>query len=182
MSKEMTITQWHVPVDDTHCYWYAIFTSFTDPVDKPRMREQRLRTYALPDYVPLKNRHNEYGFDPHEQAHRTYTGMGEDINVHDQWAVESMGPIQDRTRENLGASDKAIAAYRRLLVRAIRGVAEGQPPLAGPAATRPLPASPGQPSIDAIGPVDGWEAHWQAADRTRREAAPWNAALHATAA
>ena len=29
LSREMSITQWHVPVDDTHCYWYAIFTSFT---------------------------------------------------------------------------------------------------------------------------------------------------------
>ena len=27
MSNEMTITQWHVPVDDVSCYWYAIFTS-----------------------------------------------------------------------------------------------------------------------------------------------------------
>ena len=31
LSREMSITQWHVPVDDTHCYWYAIFTSFTTP-------------------------------------------------------------------------------------------------------------------------------------------------------
>src|SRR4029078_7436182 len=32
MSTEMTITQWHVPVDDENCYWYAIFTSYTTPV------------------------------------------------------------------------------------------------------------------------------------------------------
>ena len=24
MSNSMTITQWHVPVDDENCYWYAI--------------------------------------------------------------------------------------------------------------------------------------------------------------
>ena len=46
MSTEMTITQWHVPIDDTACYWYAIFTSFGAPVDKQQMREQRLQ--ALP--------------------------------------------------------------------------------------------------------------------------------------
>jgi phthalate 4,5-dioxygenase oxygenase subunit len=28
MSREMTITQWHVPVDDETCYWYSMFTSF----------------------------------------------------------------------------------------------------------------------------------------------------------
>ena len=180
MSAEMTITQWHVPVDDTHCYWYAIFTSFTAPVDKVQMREQRLRLYTLPDYIPRTNKLNDYGFDPHEQAHSTYTGMGEDINVHDQWAVESMGPIQDRTRENLGASDKAIAAYRRLLVRAIRDVAEGRAPLLAegdqPGSVR------GPASIDAIGPLEGWEGHWQELDRRRRAAAPWDASGNPVAA
>jgi nitrite reductase/ring-hydroxylating ferredoxin subunit len=173
MSREMTITQWHVPVDDTHCYWYAIFTSFTQPVDKAQMRAQRLQSYSLPDYLPKVNKLNDYGFDPHEQAHSTYTGMGEDINVHDQWAVESMGPIQDRTKEHLGASDKAIAAYRRLLVRAIRDVAEGRPPLltVGAGAVR------GPASIDAIGPVEGWEAHWRQQDKQRRASAAWNAVL-----
>ncbi len=173
MSREMTITQWHVPVDDTHCYWYAIFTSFTAPVDKAQMRAQRLKNYSLPDYLPLVNKLNDYGFDPHEQEHETYTGMGDDINVHDQWAVESMGPIQDRTKEHLGASDKAIAACRRLLMRAIRDVAEGRPPLL----TEGAAAVHGPASIDAIGPVDGWDAHWQQMDRQRRAAASWNAVL-----
>ena len=102
----MTITQWHVPTDDTTHYWYAIFTSFGGPVDKDEMRRQRLELYELPDYVPRKNKTNNYGFDPHEQEHETYTGMGADINVHDQWACESMGAIQDRTNEHLGQSDK----------------------------------------------------------------------------
>ena len=175
MSREMTITQWHVPVDDTHCYWYAIFTSFGAAVDRAQMRAQRLKTYALPDYVARTNRHNDYGYDPHEQQSRSYTGMGDDINVHDQWAVESMGPIQDRTREHLGASDKAIAAYRRLLLRAIRDVDEGRTPLLADDGAAQLR---GPASIDAIGPVTGWQAHWQALDEHRRAAAPWDAALH----
>ena len=177
MSRTMTITQWHVPVDDTHCYWYAIFTSFDAPVDRLEMRRQRLTLYTLPDYVPRTNAANEYGFDAEEQATRTYTGMGEDINVHDQWAVESMGPIQDRTKEHLGASDKAIAAYRRLLLRAMRDVAEGRPPLLTAEADRVR----GPASIDAVGPVEGWEAYWREQDRKRREAAPWDAALAAMA-
>jgi phthalate 4,5-dioxygenase oxygenase subunit len=52
--------------------------------------------------------------------------MGEeDINVHDQWAVESMGAIQDRTREHLGTSDKIIMANRRMLLKAIETVQTG---------------------------------------------------------
>jgi len=100
MSTEMTIHPVHVPVDDENCYWYAIFTSYAKPVDKQKVLEQRLELYELPDYKSRRNRGNDYGFDPHEQANATYTGMGADINVHDQWAVESMGKIQDRTREH----------------------------------------------------------------------------------
>src|SRR5207302_69690 len=125
MSREMTITQWHVPVDDRRHYWYAIFTSFGAPVNKDEMRRQRLALYELPDYRPRKNKRNDYGFDPHEQEHETYTGMGVDINVHDQWACESMGEIADRTHEHLGRSDKAISAYRRLLRSAIDTVEQG---------------------------------------------------------
>ena len=112
MSTEMTITQWHVPVDDENCYWYAIFTTYSTPVDKKKMRDQRLELYELPDYKSRKNKTNDYGFDPHEQATATYTGMGTDINVHDQWAVESMGAIQDRTNEHLGTvrqGDRAVS-------------------------------------------------------------------------
>jgi hypothetical protein len=70
MSAEMTITQWHVPIDDTSCYWYAIFTSFGKPVDHAAMREQRLKLYQLPDYRPLIGRHNDYGYNVAEQKTR----------------------------------------------------------------------------------------------------------------
>jgi len=177
LSAEMTITQWHVPLDDTRSYWYAIFTSFGAPVDKAKMRAQRLQLYELPDYVPRVNRRNDWGFDPDEQRFRTYTGMGEDINVHDQWAVESQGPIQDRSREHLGTSDKAIMAYRRLLLRAIEQVERGEtPPMvldeAGAARVR------GPATVDGVGPTGdaaAVRAYWQAADARKRAAAPWPA-------
>ncbi len=93
------------------------------------MRNQRLELYQLPDYIPNHNKSNDYGFDPHEQEHETYTGMGADINVHDQWACESMGAIQDRTEEHLGTSDKAIIAYRKLLRQAIDQTVKGEKPI-----------------------------------------------------
>src|SRR5262249_58706753 len=92
MSREMTISQWHVPIDDTRHYWYAIFTSFGQPVNKDEMRRQRLELYELPEYTPRKNKNNLYGFDPHEQEHDTFTGMGAGSNVHHQRACESTGP------------------------------------------------------------------------------------------
>jgi phthalate 4,5-dioxygenase len=172
MSREMTITQWHVPVDDTKHYWYAIFTSFGAPVDKDEMRRQRLALYELPDYRPRKNKHNDYGFDPHEQEHETYTGMGVDINVHDQWACESMGEIADRTQEHLGRSDKAITAYRRLLRSAIDAVDKGgEPPMIFD--TRSAARVTGPAAIDGIGPADDWQGYWQKTEASKRSSASW---------
>jgi phenylpropionate dioxygenase-like ring-hydroxylating dioxygenase large terminal subunit len=174
MSREMTITQWHVPMDDVRHYWYAIFTSFAAPVNKGEMRRQRLELYELPDYIPRKNKSNNYGFDPHEQEHQTYTGMGADINVHDQWACESMGAIQDRTQEHLGQSDKAISAYRRMLREAIAQAGNGGRPmmvLDAASATRVT----GPAAIDGIGPTEGWQSYWRDTDAAKRRQAPWTA-------
>ena len=168
MSNEMTITQWHVPVDDT---------SFGAPVDKEKMREQRLKEHRLPDYAPLRNKSNEYGYDPEEQKTLTYTGMGLDINVHDQWAVESMGAVQDRTREHLASSDAAIVRYRRMLRAAIKSVklGEGELPLVIDEAT--AKDIQGPISIDAIGPTEEWESVWTDRDAGRRASCSWDAAL-----
>jgi phthalate 4,5-dioxygenase oxygenase subunit len=175
LSETMTITQIHLPVDDTHTYWYSIFTSFAAPVDKNAMRAQRLQAIDLPDYVPKAGRHNQWGFDPEEQTHRTYLGMGEnDINVHDQWACESMGPIQDRTREHLGTSDKAIMNHRRMLLRAIDEVQAGgiAPGLAQAEVAR---HQHGPNTLDGIAPADDWPGWCERTLNTRREAAPWSA-------
>ena len=138
------------------------------------MREQRLELYELPDYVSRRNKSNDYGFDPHEQETQTYTGMGLDINVHDQWAVESMGKIQNRTREHLGTSDKAIIQYRRLLRQEIEKAANGGTPLLflDEASARSVQ---GPATMDGIGPTRGWEIYWMEVDVKRRRAAPWAA-------
>ncbi|KPK04520.1 MAG: dioxygenase [Betaproteobacteria bacterium SG8_39] len=172
MSAEMTITQWHVPIDDTACYWYSLFTSFGSPVDKGTMRAQRLKTYPAPDYRPVVGRSNRWGYDPREQRSQTFTGMGFDINVHDQFACESMGPIQDRGREHLGSTDKGIVLYRRLLVDAIRKSGAGERPLMvlDDAQAR---AMTGPAAIDGIGPGDAWEAYWKETDARRRQACSW---------
>ena len=167
MNAEMTISQWHVPVDDTGCYWYAIFTSFGAPVDKDTMRSQRLKTYPAPDYKPIFARHNSWGFDAGEQKQRTFTGMGFDINIHDQWACESQGPIQDRTKENLGSTDKGIVLYRRLLLDAIRKNEAGE-------LVVDIKAS-GPPAIDGIGPTASIDEYWKESDETRRRRSAWAA-------
>ncbi len=171
MSNDMMLTQWHVPLDDCRSWWYAIFSSFSEKVDKETMRRDRLELYSVPDYMPRQNKSNDYGYNPEEQRTETYTGMGMDINVHDQWAVESLGTIQDRTREHLGSADKAIIANRRLLMKMIEtirngGVPEvarqnGRPPLRGPVA------------IDTVASKEDWQADWREHARTRRAQSGW---------
>jgi phthalate 4,5-dioxygenase len=136
LSETMTITQWHLPVDDSRTYWFSVFTSFAEPVNQASMRAQRLPYCTLPDYAAKSGAHNGWGFSAMEQQTRTFLGMGEDdINVHDQWAVESMGQwqnahpgLQDRSREHLATSDKVIALHRRWLQRAIDAAEAGKAP------------------------------------------------------
>jgi phthalate 4,5-dioxygenase len=98
--------------------------------------------------------------------------MGADINVHDQWACESMGTIQDRTQEHLGQSDKAITAYRRLLRQAIEDTRSGGKPLMV-LDPKTAPALTGPAAIDGIGPTDDWQGYWQKTDLSKRNAASW---------
>lgn len=166
MSNDMIIAQWHVPIDDENNYWYAIFVDFRHRVNKKVMRDQRLEGCTLPDYRPVKNRANNWGFDAGDQSDVTYTGMGMDINVHDQWVVESMGAVQDRSIEHLGVSDKAIIANRKSLMKAIDDVEAGKP------APQPNGAK-GPVAIDTIGPDESWRTVWKDDDLARRAESEW---------
>ncbi|MFJ5841648.1 Rieske 2Fe-2S domain-containing protein [Streptomyces shenzhenensis] len=166
-------TQWHVPIDDENHYWYMIFYDFNEVVDKETMLRQRLENVSLPDYRPLRNRGNNWGFDAREQNELTYTGMGLDINVHDQWAVESMGSIQDRTQERLGVSDRAVTANRRLLLRAIDAFEAGGPTPAHPLDEGEAAAYVGPLAVDTIAANDGWQERWLEKEAERRQASPW---------
>jgi hypothetical protein len=92
--------------------------------------------------------------------------------VHDQWACESMGAIQDRTREHLGQSDKAISAYRRILRNAIAEAGNGGKPLMVLDAAAAMNMT-GPAAVDGIGPTEDWQAYWRRTDEARRQAASW---------
>jgi len=178
LSSTMTITQWHVPVDDTCTYWYAVFTSYGQPLDHDAMRSQRERFIPPPDYIPLHGRHNHWGYNPEEQASRTFLGMGEDdINVHDQWAVESMGAIQDRTREHLATTDRVIIANRRRLLQAIDEVDAGRTPPGFRAQGAGDPHWIRTETVDGIAPWIHWKDWLEAQIRARDAGTPWITAM-----
>lgn len=114
---------WHVPIDDTHHWKFSINFDREKPLDKARL--QAFRGKDTDGYYFTRNKTNRYLQDRAEMASTTYIGLGRNFQLHDKWATESEGTIQDRTLEHLGYTDKAIAAERRLLIKAVRTVQEG---------------------------------------------------------
>ena len=51
------------------------------------------------------------------------------VDGQDIMACVSQGPIADRTRETLGASDQGVALYRRLLFEQVERVQQGKDPI-----------------------------------------------------
>jgi hypothetical protein len=73
-----------------------------------------------------KRRHRDVDWliDRAVQKTKTYSGI-KGINTQDHAVQESMGPIVDRTRENLGTTDKAVIATRRILLRVLKDLGQG---------------------------------------------------------
>lgn len=137
-----------VPIDDENCW---VFSMYYSP-DKPIPDELRASlsngggniSQNIPGtFIPRANKDNDYLIDRQAQKDKkTFSGvMG--IAIQDQAAQESMGPIQDRTRERLGTSDAGIIAARQRLLGAAFGLRErGEtPPALDPAHQRVRSAS-----------------------------------------
>jgi len=85
--------------------------------------------YVPGSYRPLQNKDNDYLMDRAAQkAGTAYSGI-EGIGMQDASLQESMGAIQDRTRENLVSTDNGIIMARQRLMKAARALADkGTPP------------------------------------------------------
>jgi phthalate 4,5-dioxygenase oxygenase subunit len=101
--------------------------------------------------------------------------------VHDQWAVESMGPVQDRTVERLGVSDRAVSANRRLLLRSIEAFASGAATPAHPISEAEAAKMTGPIAMDTIAANDAWQTRWLEREAERRAASPWAGPLTSNA-
>ena len=75
-------------------------------------------------YRPLANKDNDYLIDRAAQkAGRTFSGV-EGIAMQDASLQESMGPVVDRTKENLVSTDNGIIMARHRLMRAAKALVE----------------------------------------------------------
>jgi 5,5'-dehydrodivanillate O-demethylase oxygenase subunit len=98
--------QFRTPVDDTHTLHFGYRT--------------RLR---MSDEPPKFTAVREELFDRHGKV------VADNIPQQDMLAWVAQGPISDRTREHLAASDTGIALFRRMLNEALEAVARGEDPI-----------------------------------------------------
>lgn len=124
-----------VPTTDTGCWMYCYaWNPERDLHDEElaKIKEGHgIFAEVGPDYMPVRNRSNDYEIDREVQKCQTYTGV-KGTAEQDIMIQQSQGWIADRTNENLTATDAAIVHFRRLLISQAKALAEKgkEPPAA----------------------------------------------------
>ena len=120
---------WWVPIDDENCWaWSFDYHPVRElrPDEIAAMKDGKgIHVRYVPGtFRPEANKDNDYLIDRAAQkAGRTYSGV-EGIAMQDASLQESMGPIVDRTKENLVSTDNGIIMARHRLLRAIRNLTD----------------------------------------------------------
>ena len=118
----------NVPGDDTNTNFY--FIAWGHPAQTPETQTWRkfLRQTVGVDlderYRPLRNHDNRFWQDRQAMRAGNFTGItgfpNQDVAM---WVT--MGPIADRTKERLGASDLAVVEFRKQMLDALRAFEQG---------------------------------------------------------
>jgi phenylpropionate dioxygenase-like ring-hydroxylating dioxygenase large terminal subunit len=118
-----------IPIDDENCwawsYDYHPVRALT-PEERGAMKAGKgvHCEYVPGTYWPLANKDNDYLMDRElQRSGAEYSGI-KGIAIQDGSLQESMGPIIDRTKENLVGCDNGIIMARHKLMRAAKALAE----------------------------------------------------------
>jgi hypothetical protein len=120
-----------VPMDDYNCMAWTM--TFHPVRDLSEREVELMKTGAgvhadlIPGtFRPVANRSNGYLMDrAAQEAGHYYSGV-KGLAIQDASVQESMGPIVDRSKENLVSTDNAIIMARLRLRKAAAAVAEGK--------------------------------------------------------
>ena len=120
-----------VPIIDQAC-WIFVYAWNTERDIGPKERAKLDKGHAIiaergPDYVPVRNRSNDFQINRVVQKNQTFTGV-QGLAEQDLMIQQSQGFIADRTAECLTATDAAVVKFRRTLVDAARVLCEGHEP------------------------------------------------------
>lgn len=111
------------PVDDENCRWFATSKVFVQGSELERYREKRREmVQKLKNARPIQDVVNDMwsGKLIYEDVRHPMLARVQDIAVQ-----AGQGAIADRENEFLGRSDAGIIAWRRILARELRTIAEG---------------------------------------------------------
>ena len=150
-----------IPIDDENCWTWSFDYRPNRALARDRARRPcatgraSMRSACPAPTRPIANKDNDYLMDRAAQkAGKTYSGV-EGFAMQDASLQESMGPIIDRTKENLVSTDNGIIMARHRLMRAAKALVDKgvSPPGVEPAHQRVRSASvvlpPDQPFKDA---------------------------------
>ena len=119
-----------VPMDDENCMAWSMTFHPSQPIPEEHVRLIKdgngVHAELIPGtFRPVANRGNDYLIDRAKQkSGRHYNGV-RGLAMQDASVQESMGPIADRTKENLRSTDRAIILARQRLVKAANAVQKG---------------------------------------------------------
>lgn len=125
-----------IPIDDENCWtwsfdYHPMRALTADEVRAMREGKGIHVKYVPGTFRPLANKDNDYLIDRAAQkAGKTYSGV-EGIAMQDASLQESMGPIVDRTKENLVSTDNGIIMARHRLMRAVKALTDKDVPPPG---------------------------------------------------
>ena len=118
-----------IPIDDENCWTWSFDYHPTRPLTQEQVHAMREGKGIHVKYVPgtfrpFANKDNDYLIDRAAQkAGRTFSGVV-GIAMQDASLQESMGPIVDRTKENLVSTDNGIIMARHRLLRAVKALTD----------------------------------------------------------
>ncbi|APX89474.1 (2Fe-2S)-binding protein [Brevirhabdus pacifica] len=113
-----------IPIDDENCWAWSFDYHPTRALTEAEVQYMRDGHGVHNEYVPgtfrpLQNKDNDYMMDRDAQKRGdTYSGI-KGIAMQDASLQESMGPIVDRTKENLVSTDNGIIMARHRLRKAV---------------------------------------------------------------
>jgi phthalate 4,5-dioxygenase len=116
-----------IPIDDENCWtWsfdYHPIRELTDAEVAAMQDGKSIYVKFVPGtWRPRANKDNDYLIDRAAQkAGKTYSGV-EGIAMQDASLQESMGPVVDRTKENLVSTDNGIIMARHRLLRSVKAL------------------------------------------------------------
>ncbi len=117
-----------VPINDHSCWTWSFDYHPTRALTTAEVDAMKggasIHVKVDKDYVPLQRMDNDYLMDRKAQREGLlYSGI-EGIGMQDASLQESMGAIQDRTKENLVSTDNGIIMARQRLIKMARALAE----------------------------------------------------------